>query len=916
MSSTLIYQYLNESTTTVTIPSGYSSNVMVYAWGGGGGDGTGATGGGGGFVYGNIIANAGDTITVSVGSGGTAASGATGGQGGKSTNPIFNFNGGDGANGSDPEDGDAGGSGGGGAASSVLVNNIPVIVAAGGAGGGGYGEDGASGATAGLPGGIYRGYDSATDVYPVSLSYAWCSFLNTYGVWGGGQDYSVSINFPVTGTYTFNYSVDNYGSISLDGTPIITRTGEFNYGSYYTATHTVSAGTHTVRVIGANLTGPAGVAAQILNPDSSELWNTRALTLVHSDGRNIGTNGQNGNAGGSGGSGGGGGGYPFGGATGPVYGDDGSGGSGGSGGMNYAVVAIGQSATIENGVGATPGGLSSAYYPGSKKGYVGYGGAVILVFTKTFTSWIKESGDWKLINRGWIKTPSNIITTKVEETSTPTTVSFKIPGTTSWTVPANVKSVDVTYPTVSGLVKTTVTVNPGDSIPMVIGDYGKPSSFGGISIPGYEQQVFSYSGNVDNDKDNVVQVVTASGVSYTGSGNNDTQKAGAAAVGILYDDGTPSEGWHGDLTSTISITPVKLSTVLSGIQVYNVSGSGREYTNHHSITQQPSAANNYTMHDYQYDGGSGEGTYSWTTNIQQQGYIRLDYAPVIPGKYVTISTGGWKEIIKGWIKQNGTWKLIESANPLVPSSIKNSAIGYTTINIVISANTNNYNLLDYLSGYGYVAGHSLINLIVNSGVTVGSDTVGTPALSITGLAANDIVNVINNGTIVGKGGDGGAAGSYTVQSGYYTTSKFGGTSFYSGPAPKGSATVTIGSSIPGRPGQNGGTGLYTTHKITLANNGVVAGGGGGGGGGGGPTGGQGGGGAGHNVGLGGNYGTATAGGAGAGLGGHGGALGADGTAGSNSTNAGGTGGLGGPAIEGYNNVAVTVQGSILGALNL
>jgi hypothetical protein len=447
------------------------------------------------------------------------------------------------------------------------------------------------------------------------------------------------------------------------------------------------------------------------------------------------------------------------------------------------------------------------------------------------------------------------------------------------------------------------------------------------------------------------------------------------------------------------------------------------------------------------------------------GSVSVTYT--LPTEYITVEAGGWKEIQKGWIKQNGIWKLIESSNPLIPAVNSRAPVDYVTINIVISADTNNYNLIDYLSGYGYYAGRSLINLIVNAGVVVGSDSAGTPALTITGLTTGDIVNVINNGSIIGKGGNGGAAGSYTAvtTSGYYVTAqscflpgtlvstpngyvaieniqvgdlvyaynigpnfnnsvalepktvtktythtweeankvtplliithsqgelivtpehellcldKVDPNSDYPGfvradalavgdiiysedgseltvinistrpdhyeyvynievddfhtyvadsvrvhngqanPAPVGryvQGTTTI-TSNPGKPGEKGGSALYTTYNITLANNGIIAGGGGGGGGGGGPTGGQGGGGAGTIVGSGANNGTATAGGAGVGLGGAGGARGTAGSAGTNENNAGGVGGSAGIAIIGYDKVTLNVEGTILGPRNV
>ena len=383
-----------------TMPIGFSTTVNAYLWGGPGGNGTGAAGGGGGYAEGVLSLSAGNTVNIVVGGYGGDASGAYGG--GPGAGGSVGFNGGWGANQGDPEDGDAGGSGGGGGASAILVNGGVALVAAGGGGGGGYGEDVSGGATVGLPGGVYVGH--ATAVYPVTLSFAWCGFMNAYAVWGGGQDYSTVINFPVTGTYTFYYSVDNYGSIYLDGSAIITRSGEHNYETYYSATASVSAGNHTVRVTGYNISGPAGVAAQIVKPDSSELWNTRYLTttsgLINS------YNGSNGTQGGAGGSGGGGGGF-LGGETGAAYGDDGPGGEGGNGGLSYG-------AFTDPGSGTTSGGVAqkATYGAPGYVGNVGYNGYVILVFTRILGLNYKTGGAWKSVNQIYYKstTPGTLPT--------------------------------------------------------------------------------------------------------------------------------------------------------------------------------------------------------------------------------------------------------------------------------------------------------------------------------------------------------------------------------------------------------------------------------------------------------------------------------------------------------------------------
>ena len=97
---------------------------------------------------------------------------------------------------------------------------------------------------------------------------------------------------------------------------------------------------------------------------------------------------------------------------------------------------------------------------------------------------------------------------------------------------------------------------------------------------------------------------------------------------------------------------------------------------------------------------------------------------------------------------------------------------------------------------------------INSGVVMTSNTVGTPGLTINGAWPGGI-ELVNNGTIVGRGGNGGAGGR-------------GGT----GP-------ITIDDSTAGSAGSAGGLALTISVAASIRNNGTIAGGGGGGGGGGG-----------------------------------------------------------------------------------
>ena len=646
------------------MPAGFSSNVIVYAWGAGGGSGSsggagsGSAGGGGGFASSVLNIPAGTHVEYIVGAPGNDANdsgqGAAGGAAEAIIGRLQGGGGGYGAPNTADGDSDGGwGGGGGGSASAILLNGNIALAAAGGGGGGGMNDDYQNAGNPGYPGGVQA---SPSGWYPVTLSYAWCSFMNNYAIWTGGftdvttNTYQTIVNFPTTDTYTFYLSTDNYGSITVDSTTVLSYSTFVSVGS---ATSSVTAGNHTIKLSITNQGGPSGIAAQILNSGGKEIWNSRTpinfpeLNSVSSGGDGLG---------GWAGGGGGGGGYlgGLGGAGAADYYST----LGGSGGLNLGDYT-------ESGNGTLCGGRTNAYYPTTGRGTpvnnignAGYSGYLVMIFTATISGYIKQSGVWQNILKMYYKLPPTRINVPEVEyiPGPPVNTTYKTVGTTTWTAPANVTSVTVTYPTPTGLVNTAVAVVPGTTYNITIGDFGQDSTFDTLlTAPAYNTQVFSYSGNVDNDVWNYVQIATATKTSVSTTGYNTGQIAAAAAAGIYYN--VVGEGWHGDLYSSITITPVLISTLLTNTQVYSASGSGRAYPGQHSYPQQPSPANNFVMQDYQGDAGiGGEGGYSWTTNLQQQGYLELSYQSQQPFPVtVEVDIGGWKQLQNGWLKQNGQW---------------------------------------------------------------------------------------------------------------------------------------------------------------------------------------------------------------------------------------------------------------------
>jgi hypothetical protein len=148
----------------------------------------------------------------------------------------------------------------------------------------------------------------------------------------------------------------------------------------------------------------------------------------------------------------------------------------------------------------------------------------------------------------------------------------------------------------------------------------------------------------------------------------------------------------------------------------------------------------------------------------------------------------------------------------------------TSINVTISGSTSNLNLWNYLvaNGLAVPGAAGAWNVTIASNVTVSSTSSGVAAFDTGVFPAGSTVNITNNGTIVGVGGDGGG----------------------------GSVCMT---GQPATSGSAGGPAFRAQVAVTVVNNNRIWGGGGGGGGGSGDyfSSGGGGGGAGQTAGAGG-----------------------------------------------------------------
>jgi hypothetical protein len=300
-----------------------NAQVVAYLWGGGGGGGgsdghqAGGNGTGGGFAVATLAGNTGDTLKLFIGGGGAGGSGS------------------------------AGSAPGGTAGASYIGRQV-------------FGS---------------RQLVGQFGLVSRTLSYAWSAFMNANAVWlpydAGAIDVTTSITVPTTGNYELQGQCDNSAVFYIDGNPVMSVYG-FS-GAPTSAVIALSSGSHTLRIVGTNISGPAGVAFTIGNGDSF-------------------SGGSGGAAGPAGSSGGGGGG---GGATVLMLNNSiagvasGGGGGAGSGRNSSGTNAPGSTTQTENGYN----GQNGESHPGDGGGGGGGGGGRNAVVGGGGNGGIAGSGD-------------------------------------------------------------------------------------------------------------------------------------------------------------------------------------------------------------------------------------------------------------------------------------------------------------------------------------------------------------------------------------------------------------------------------------------------------------------------------------------------------------------------------------------
>lgn len=210
--------YCGSALELTVYPLTEEAQIVAYMWGGGGGGGggdgshSGGNGTGGGFAIATTGAVTGDVLRLFVGGGGGGGAGA------------------------------ARGGGGGTAGASYIGREV-------------FGT---------------RSLVGQFGLVARTLSYAWSAFMNANAVWlpydAGSVDVTTTISIPTTGNYELQGQCDNAATFFIDGNVVLTTDG-FG-GAPDTTVIPLTSGNHTLRIVGTNIGGPAGVAFTVTNGDS------------------------------------------------------------------------------------------------------------------------------------------------------------------------------------------------------------------------------------------------------------------------------------------------------------------------------------------------------------------------------------------------------------------------------------------------------------------------------------------------------------------------------------------------------------------------------------------------------------------------------------------------------------------------
>jgi len=248
--------------------------------------------------------------------------------------------------------------------------------------------------------------------------------------------------------------------------------------------------------------------------------------------------------------------------------------------------------------------------------------------------YIKDSDTWKQCQEVYIR-ENDVWKPLLYETG-----STYASGSGSMVVPNGVFSVDVTVAAGAG-------GRGGDDSPIPYSSYGQS----GITNVEQERSIMTFSGNIDHILYIKIACAVNGNHTYSGSGTSGTLESGANAQGILYDETPPGytgEGWHGDLSASINLTPYDQNT-LNSTKMHEAVLTGVSGRGSVSIVQQPSSSNGYQVVVQISDGQGGEGSYNFGITMREgtsdpvpdigHGAVITSSIPVVPGSVISYQIG-------------------------------------------------------------------------------------------------------------------------------------------------------------------------------------------------------------------------------------------------------------------------------------
>jgi hypothetical protein len=203
-------------------------------------------------------------------------------------------------------------------------------------------------------------------------------------------------------------------------------------------------------------------------------------------------------------------------------------------------------------------------------------------------------------------------------------VVYSTAGTYTFRVPIGNNSVVLTYPTITGMVSTTISVAQNSDVTVTIGDYAVDSSFGATIIPAYTKTVLNHTGgNIDNTLSQTFAVATTNVTTVTSTGTNGTVSTAMNNGGIYFNyDG---EGNQGDFSEALTVSTVPIATLVGTYRaVGNVTSSRGESTC--TINTQPTSGNSYRASHTTSEYGYSNYPVLFNIALQQVGYLQISEA--------------------------------------------------------------------------------------------------------------------------------------------------------------------------------------------------------------------------------------------------------------------------------------------------